>query len=240
VGSYLAYFYTDVFKVPAMSVSLLFLISRFWDAVNDPIIGTLADRTKSRWGRYRPWIMFCCVPLGIITVLTFTAFSGWSNGAKIAYMYITYGVLVLVYTMVNIPYSAMTAAVTQDPGERGGLASIRLACAVGGYLILAQVMARLLPALQKISSVERGYTYTAMVLSGSALFLYALGVATHKEVVLPPPVKKKNQLPILKMIHESLKIPEMRITTCAHFVSGFYNYGRSAVLVYYFYMSLGM
>ena len=114
VGSYLMIFYTDVFGIPMAAVSLLMLIARAWDAINDPIIGGLSDRTRTRWGRYRPWVLLMSFPTAIITVLTFWAHPDWSDTSKIVYMYVTYALLVLCYTGVNIPYSAMTSVLTQN------------------------------------------------------------------------------------------------------------------------------
>jgi len=105
VGSYLMIFYTDVFGIPMAAVSLLMLIARAWDAINDPIIGGLSDRTRTRWGRYRPWVLLMSFPTAIITVLTFWAHPDWSNTSKIVYMYVTYALLVFCYTGVNIPYN---------------------------------------------------------------------------------------------------------------------------------------
>ena len=126
VGSYLMIFYTDVFGIPMAAVSLLMLIARAWDAINDPIIGGLSDRTRTRWGRYRPWVLLMSFPTAIITVLTFWAHPDWSNTSKIVYMYVTYALLVFCYTGVNIPYSAMTSVLTQNTDERAKLSTMRI------------------------------------------------------------------------------------------------------------------
>ena len=129
VGSYLMIFYTDVFGIPMAAVSLLMLIARAWDAINDPIIGGLSDRTRTRWGRYRPWVLLMSFPTAIITVLTFWAHPDWSDTSKIVYMYVTYALLVLCYTGVNIPYSAMTSVLTQNTDERAKLSTMRITLA---------------------------------------------------------------------------------------------------------------
>ena len=131
VGSYLMIFYTDVFGIPMAAVSLLMLIARAWDAINDPIIGGLSDRTRTRWGRYRPWVLLMSFPTAIITVLTFWAHPDWSDTSKIVYMYVTYALLVLCYTGVNIPYSAMTSVLTQNTDERAKLSTMRITLANG-------------------------------------------------------------------------------------------------------------
>ena len=98
VGNFLMIFYTDVCGISMAAVSLLMLVSRFWDAINDPVIGSLSDRTRSRWGRYRPWLLFGAPATAVVLVLTFWAHPAWSDSAKSLYMYITYCVLVLGYT----------------------------------------------------------------------------------------------------------------------------------------------
>ena len=131
ISSFLAIYLTDTFLIPAATVSLMFLLCRFWDAINDPIVGYLADRTRSRWGRYRPWIMFASAPLFITTALLFWPHPEWAVGVKTAYVVILYALVVLFYTMVNLTYGSLNSVVTQDPAERGSLASWRLLFAQG-------------------------------------------------------------------------------------------------------------
>ena len=101
VGNFLMIFYTDAFGISMGAVSVLMLISRFWDAINDPVIGELSDRTHTRWGRFRPWLLIASPLTALVLVLTFWAHPEWSNTAKIIYMSVTYCVLVLGYTCVN-------------------------------------------------------------------------------------------------------------------------------------------
>lgn len=234
VSSYLTIFYTDVFLIPTATVSILFIAARLWDAINDPAVGMLADRTHSKWGRFRPWIMFACIPLVMMTVITFTAHPSWPEWAKTVYVFVTYGILVLVYTCVNIPYSAMTSAITQDPRERGSLASVRLTCAVAGGLIVSQIIARLYPWLSEKTDPAKGYQLSALILGCCAIALYFLGVFTHKEVVAPSELQKKNRMPFRKMLKAALKDRACIIAILAHFAYGVGSYGRSTTYMYYF------
>ena len=118
VSNFLMIFYTDVFGISMAAVSALMLFSRFWDAINDPIVGGLTDKTHTRWGRYRPWLLVAAPITAILLVLSFWAHPDWSNTAKIIYMVITYCLLVLGYTCVNIPYGTLCGAMTQDIDER--------------------------------------------------------------------------------------------------------------------------
>ena len=120
-------------KVPFISklaygmgaVAGLMLFSRFWDAVNDPMIGSLSDKTHSRWGRYRPWLLIGAPLTALILVLTFWAHPDWPPILKIIYMAVTYCILVLGYTCVNIPYGTLCGATTQNIEERAKINTFR-------------------------------------------------------------------------------------------------------------------
>ena len=130
VSNFLMIFYTDVFGISMAAVSALMLFSRFWDAINDPIIGGLADKTKSRWGRYRPWLLFAAPVTSVILVLAFWAHPDWPDSAKLVYMVITYCLLVLGYTCVNIPYGTLCGAMTQSIDERAKINTSRSVAAM--------------------------------------------------------------------------------------------------------------
>ena len=125
VSNFLMIFYTDVFGISMAAVSALMLFSRFWDAINDPIVGGLTDKTKSRWGRYRPWLLVAAPITAILLVMTFWARPDWPQNGKIIYMVITYCLLVLGYTCVNIPYGTLCGAMTQDIDERAKINTSR-------------------------------------------------------------------------------------------------------------------
>ena len=125
VGNFLMIFYTDVFGIGMSAVAGLMLFSRFWDAINDPVIGGLSDKTNTRWGRYRPWLLIAAPLTAIVLMLTFWAHPDWSPGAKIVYMAVTYCILVLGYTCVNIPYGTLCGAMTQNIEERAKINTFR-------------------------------------------------------------------------------------------------------------------
>lgn len=133
---YLMYFFTDVFMLSAAAAGTIFLVSKIWDAVSDPLMGSLCDRTRSRWGRKRPFLLFGAVPLGICFVLLFAA-PALSPSGKIIYGLITFLLVCTAYTVVNIPYGALTAAITLDSDERSSITGYRMFFAILGTLAVA-------------------------------------------------------------------------------------------------------
>lgn len=114
VSTYLAVFYTDVFGLTAGAVAILFLVAKIWDGINDPMMGTIMERTHTKWGRFRPYITIGAPLLVIFTILTFTV-PGFGETGKLVYAYITYIGLGMVYTMTNVPYQGLPAVMTRDP-----------------------------------------------------------------------------------------------------------------------------
>ena len=163
ISSFLAIYLTDTFLIPASYVSIMFLVCRFWDAINDPIVGYLADRTRTRWGRYRPWIFFGTAPLFITTALLFWPHPDWALPTKMVYVCALYALVVLFYTMVNLTYGSLNAVVTQDPAERGSLASYRLLFAYIGSTAMTQLVVRAEPVLSS-KNPGMGYFYLACLL----------------------------------------------------------------------------
>ncbi|MBN2321768.1 MAG: MFS transporter [Acidobacteria bacterium] len=140
VVNYLLYFYTDVYGIEAAAAGTLMLAVRLFDAVTDPMMGAIADRTKSRWGRYRPWMLWIAVPYGALAIAAFFT-PDVGIGTKLVYAYISYALLMTAYTAVNIPYSALGGVITFDTQERADVQTWRFAMAmVGGVLVTASVL----------------------------------------------------------------------------------------------------
>jgi len=132
---FIIFFYTDVFGISAGAVGTMMLLTRILDAVADPLMGTIADRTRTRWGHFRPYLIWFSVPLAVAAVITFTT-PHLGGGAKLAYAYVTYCFLMLMYTAVNIPYSALLGVMTPNSIERTSLASFRF---VGAFSVAVLV-----------------------------------------------------------------------------------------------------
>lgn len=132
---FIIFFYTDVFGISAAAVGTMMLVTRVMDAIADPIMGTIADRTRTRWGHFRPYLIWFGAPLALAGVLTFTTPS-FGPGGKLVYAYVTYCLLMLLYTVVNIPYSALLGVMTPNSKERTSLASFRF---VGAFSVAVLV-----------------------------------------------------------------------------------------------------
>jgi len=132
---FIVFFYTDIFGISAAAVGTMMLLTRVMDAVADPIMGAMADRTRSRWGHFRPWVVWGALPLAAAGVLTFTTPS-LGGGGKLVYAYATYSLLMLLYTVVNIPYSALMGVMTPNSKERTSLASFRF---IGAFTVAVLV-----------------------------------------------------------------------------------------------------
>ncbi|MCK5174557.1 MAG: MFS transporter [Planctomycetes bacterium] len=132
---FLNYFYTDVFGLAPAVLGTMILVVRIWDSINDPMIGIIADRTNTRWGKFRPYIFWGAIPFAIVGTMTFTT-PNFSPGGKLVYAYITYSMMVLIYTVVNIPYSSLMGVVSSDPKVRTSFSQMRFIMAFTGGLIV--------------------------------------------------------------------------------------------------------
>ena len=133
-GSYLMIFYTDVFGMPAAAVGTMFLVTRVWDSAFDPVVGILADRTHSRRGKFRPYLLFLAVPFALIGILTFTT-PQWSLTAKIIYAYATYSLMMMVYSAINVPAKPIPIAATAARA-----ATMRLLCDTISLLLPSEII----------------------------------------------------------------------------------------------------
>src|SRR5690606_37224167 len=142
-------FYTDVMGISAAALGTMMLLVRFSDAITDPLMGIIADRTKHRWGKFRPWILWSAIPFAILFWAAFTVPTSWSTGERLIYASVTYTLLMAVYTMNNVPYSALMGVTTGDPSERTSLASYRF---VGGITAALIVQGLTLPLVGKLGA----------------------------------------------------------------------------------------
>ena len=187
-------FYTDVFGLTASAAAAILLWPRLWDAVADPIVGILADRTDTRWGKFRPWILFTSVPWFIVMILAYTTPHGWSMAAMIAYAAITNTMLMTIYSMNNMPYAALGGVMTGDVNERASLNSFRFIAVnaaqfiVGGFtLTLVAKFAARHAAGATIGLVDKqyGWQMTMTLWAVLCLVLFLITFATTRERIKP-------------------------------------------------------
>nr|WP_295864659.1 MFS transporter [uncultured Chitinophaga sp.] len=183
-GMYLLFFYTDVMGITAAAAGTMFLITRIWDTLFDPVVGTMADRTSSRWGKFRPYLLYMALPFGIIGVLTFTT-PAYSASGKLIYAYITYSVMMMIYSLINVPYASLLGVISPDGRDRNTLASFRMAFAFGGSLLAVALIEPLVSIFSEGATPQRGWQLGVAVIALLCVLLFLLCFAWVKERVKP-------------------------------------------------------
>ena len=185
---YLLFFYTDVFGISAAVVGTMFLVTRIFDGLNDPIMGILADRTNTKWGKFRPYLLWMAIPFALFGVLTFTT-PDLTTSSKIIYAYVTYCLMMIVYTAVNVPYASLLGVMTSNLKDRTSLASFRFIFAFAGSILVlatAEPLVEYLSNDQGIINPQKGWQQT-MTIYGviAAIFFFGTFYLT-RERIQPP------------------------------------------------------
>ena len=190
--TFMPIFYTDIFGLTAKTMAWMFLISKIFDAINDPIMGMVADRTNTRWGKYRPFILFGAIPFGIAGILTFTT-PNFSPGYKLLYAFLTYNAVMMLYTLVNVPYCSLMGVMTSNTADRTVLSSFRFVGVFIGQLIVMTAVGMLPSKLgggDGTTATTKGYQITMTMLSVIAIVLLYITFFTSKERIHPPKGQK--------------------------------------------------
>jgi GPH family glycoside/pentoside/hexuronide:cation symporter len=188
--TFMPIFYTDIFGLTAGTMGWMFLISKLWDAFNDPMMGMIADRTNSRWGKYRPYLLFGAIPFGVMGILTFTT-PNFSYNYKLLYAFLTYNAVMMLYTLVNVPYCSLMGVMTSNTADRTVLSSFRFVGVFIGQFV-AFYCVGMLPTKLGGSDVAtaKGYQITMTILSIVAIILLYITFFSAKERVHPPKGQK--------------------------------------------------
>jgi len=181
-------FYTHTFGLTAAQAGTLFLVVGLGVACFNPLMGMIADRTSSKWGKFRPWLLWTAVPFGIISVLTFTT-PQLSPAAKIIYAWITYILLRVIYTVNNVPYASLTAVMTQDPDERTSISSYRQIAANSAGFIVASLAIPMVKFFGR-GNDALGYQLTMGLLSVLSVIFFIISFFVTKERIQPDPQQK--------------------------------------------------
>ncbi len=224
----LAYFYTNIYGLPPAVMGTLFLVVRVLDAITDPIMGAIADQTKSRWGRFRPWLLIICVPFAVSCVLVYST-PAFEQTGKIVYAVVAYIFMTLMYTAINIPYCSLGAAITADPKENLSLQSWRFAVApIGG----AMGTALILPLADFIAPGDRasGMQWAMGIFGAIGCVMFLICFMTTRERITP--VKEEN-LNILRDVRILMKNDQWRILSIYNLAMLCGVVVRGSLLVYF-------
>ncbi len=182
--NFIMFYYTDIFGITAAAAGTMLLFARSTDGIVDFLVGALADRTTSKWGRFRPYLVWLCVPLAVVFVLAFTT-PNISPAGKIVWAWVTYNLLMLLYSAINIPYGALSGVMTDDPLDRTSLNSYRMALAqVGGIIANSSFMVLIVKFGG--GSQQLGAQRTVLLFAAFAVVLYLVSFLTTKERIHPP------------------------------------------------------
>jgi len=197
---YITFFYTDIFGLQPGHVAIMFLVSRLWDAINDPLMGWIVERMNPRHGKYKSWIMYGAIPFGVAAVLTYTT-PEFSYTAKLVWAYATYNLLNMGYTLIIQPYISLASIMTADPVQRTRLQSIRMMFAQSGGVIVALTIPLLSGWLAQRFSLQQAYMLTTLIM---AILMVALLLFACTQVVERIKVTSHDDPPgISQIIHQA-------------------------------------
>ena len=226
---YLPFFYSNVFGLSLADAGLLMLITRVWDAVSDPMMGVIADRTQTRWGKYRPFLLWIAAPFAIAGVLLFTTPSFGPTG-KLIWAYVTYILMMTVYTSINVPYGAMLGVMTDDSDTKTVFSSYRMFFAYGGSFIALGAWEPLCNLFQSWGcNHQQSWQYSMVIIASLCLLGFLLCFSLTREHVQSAPAKS-----VGKDVRSLLGNSPWWILNGIALLSNFFNTVRGATAAYYF------
>ena len=229
---FLAFYFTDVYGVSAAMVGTIFLISRFVDAFSDPFIGYMADKTDTRWGKYRPYILFMAIPFGLISYIPYSA-PAFADNYKEIFALISYIILIIGYTAINIPYCSMANVITNDNDSRVSMQGYRFALTALGGLIVATTVAPLADYLGG-DDVVTGYRGAMLVMGGAATICFIYCFLGVKERVKPIDNGNQNIRKGLKSVLKNKPLMVLCLTMLCTNIMGAVKFGGAMYYLKYY------
>jgi Na+/melibiose symporter-like transporter len=223
-------FYTDVFGISAAAAGTILMAARLWDAFFDPLMGVMADRTNTRWGRFRPWVLWTSLPWAVAMILAYSTPKGWSMAGMIAYAAVTNILLMTLYSMNNMPYSALGGVMTGDVNERAGLNSFRFVSVNIAQFIVGGFTLPLVAKFSQGSDRQHGWQATMTIWAVLCLVLFLITFFTTHERVLPVSQEKSSPARDFSNLLKNSPWAVMFFMTLVHFAilsfrgGALYNY----------------
>lgn len=231
---YLPIFYSDVFGLSLGATATLMLVTRVWDTVSDPMMGVIADRTETRWGKYRPYLLWMALPFAVAGILLFTT-PHFSETGRLIYAYATYILMMTVYTAINVPYGSMLGVMTDNSEEKTVYSSFRMFFAYGGSFIALFAWEPLCRAFEvQTGSVNTGWQLAMVVIAAACLLLFLACFALTREHVHAP-----GSGSVGKDFGYLLKNAPWWLLTAAALGTNLFNTVRGATVAYYFKYYIG-
>lgn len=182
---FLMYYYTDIVDLSPVSVGTMLLLTRLWDGINDPLMGIISDRTNTKQGKFRPFLLWGAIPFGLIGIVTFSI-PDYGPGGKLIYAYVTYTMMMMVYTFVNVPYASLLGVMTDKPKERTSLSSFRFIGAYAGGMVMTASIPSLLQFFKSMEfSDARGFQLSVVIYAIIAAFFFIMTYVWTKERLKP-------------------------------------------------------
>lgn len=227
---YLPFFYSNIFGLSLVDAGVLVLVTRIWDAVSDPMMGIIADRTKTKKGKYRPYLLWMSIPFAVCGILLFTT-PDWSHAGKLLWAYVTYILMMTVYTGINVPYGAMLGVVTDNPKEKTVFSSFRMFFAYGGSFVALAAWEPLCKLFEDKMGMSPASSWqmAMVVIAAACLVLFLVCYSMTREVV-----KVKSSASIGKDFKSLLRNKPWWILIGAALSFNLFNTVRGASVAYFF------
>ncbi len=247
-GMYSLFFYTDVLGITAAAAGTMFLVARLWDSFFDVFVGIISDRTKSRYGKYRPYLLWFAIPFAVMGAITFFA-PDFGQTGKLIYAYVTYSLMMIVYSMINVPYASLLGAISSDPTERNSLSSYRMSFAFIGSFVTFMLLQPLIDFFSKtfgnegvaqatqaaensISTSPVGWVMGVGAIGMICIVLFLLCFSWTKERVTQ--IESEKDVSIKKDLKDLFQNAPWWILVATGLAALLFNAVRDSVAIYFF------